>query len=145
MLLRERVAIGDVGILHSVQQHVHAADAKHRVVEVEAMKHAVMEVLLLLRVEQLPWMPLAQVFTGCDQKAGCAAGRIADHVVRLRRRQLDHQPDDVPWRAELPVLTCARDLAEHVFIHVALGIAVLHWHGIEQIHDFRQQRRPSES
>ena len=38
VVLRERVAVADVGIFHAVQQHVHAADAEHGVVEVEAVE-----------------------------------------------------------------------------------------------------------
>jgi hypothetical protein len=49
--------------------------------------------------------------------------------VGVRRGQLDHQPDDVARRAELAVLPGAGDLAEHVFVEVALGVAVLHRHG----------------
>ena len=86
-------------------------------------------------------MALAQVLAGRDQKARRAAGRVADDIVRLRRRQLHHQLDDVARRAELAVLTGAGDLAEHVLVHVALGVAVLHRHVIEQIDDLRQQGR----
>ena len=45
VVLRERVAVADVGVLHAVQQHVHAADAEHGVVEVEAVEELVVEVL----------------------------------------------------------------------------------------------------
>ena len=45
VVLRQRVAVADVGILDAVQQHVHAADAQHGVVEVEAVEELVVEVL----------------------------------------------------------------------------------------------------
>ena len=38
VVLRERIAVADVGVFHAVQQHVHAADAEHGVVEVEAVE-----------------------------------------------------------------------------------------------------------
>ena len=78
---------------------------------------------------------------GRDEEARRAAGRVADHVGRLRRRHLDHQPDDVARRAELAVLPGGGDLAEHVLVEVALGVAVLHRHCVEQVHDLGQQRR----
>jgi len=45
VVLGQRVAVGDVRVLDAVQQHVHAADAEHRVVEVEAVEKAVVEVV----------------------------------------------------------------------------------------------------
>ena len=57
------------------------------------------------------------------------------------RGQLHHQPDDVARRAELPVLPGAGDLAEHVLVDVALGVALLHRHLVEQVHHLGQQRR----
>ena len=56
------------------------------------------------------------------------------------RGELHHQPDDVARRAELPVLSGGGDLAEHVFVDVALGVAFLHGHGVEQVHHLGQQR-----
>jgi hypothetical protein len=69
------------------------------------------------------------------------ACRIADEIGRLRCGQLHHQPDDVPRRAELPVLPGARDLAEHVLVEVPLGVAVLHRHVVEQVHHLGRQCR----
>ena len=39
---------------------------------------------------------------------------------------LDHEPDDVARRAELAVLPGRGDLAEHVLVKIALGVALLH-------------------
>jgi len=46
----------------------------------------------------------------------------------------------VARRAELAVLTGARDLAEHVLVDVTLGVAVLHRHRVEQITTCEQRR-----
>ena len=94
-----------------------------------------------LRVAQNLRVALAQILARRDQETRRAAGRVADHVRRLRRDHLDHQPDDVARRAELAVLPGGGDLAEHVLVEVALGVAVLHRHLVEQVHDLRQQRR----
>ena len=48
--------------------------------------------------------------------------------VGLGRGHLHHEPDDVARGAELAVLPGAGDLAEHVLVEVALGVAVLHRH-----------------
>ena len=74
---------------------------------------------------------LAQVLAGGHEEAAGAARRIADHVLRRRRGHLDHQPDDVARRAELAVLPGGGDLAEHVLVEVALGVAVLHRHVVD--------------
>ena len=79
--------VSDIRVLDAVQQHVHAADAQHRVVEVEAVEHPVVEVLATLRVVQDVRVALAQVLARRDKEPGCAAGRIADDVRRLRRQQ----------------------------------------------------------
>ena len=64
VVLRQRVPVADARVLYAVQQHVHAADAQHGVVEVEAMEQAVVEVLAQLRVVQQRWVALAQVLAG---------------------------------------------------------------------------------
>ena len=145
VVLRQRVAVADVGILHAVQQHVHAADAQHRIVEVEAVEKLMMEVTCEFGVAKDLRMVLAQILARGDKKAGRAARRIAEHVARLRRDHLDHQPDDVPRRAELAVLTGGRDLGEHVLVQVALGVALLHRHLVDHVDDLRQQSRRWES
>ena len=86
-------------------------------------------------------MVLAQIFAGRDQEAAGAAAGIADHVLGLRRGQLDHQLDDVARRAELAVLAGGGDLAEHVLVDVALGVAVLHVELVEHVDDLGEQRR----
>ena len=83
MVLREGVAVADVRVLDAVEQHVHAADAEHRVVEVEAVEHARRgSARALLGVVEQLGMVLAEVLAGRDQEAGRAAGRVADDVGR---------------------------------------------------------------
>ena len=131
VLLRQRVAVADVRVLYAVQQHVHAADAQHGVVEVETVEQAMVEVLAQLRVVQQLRVALAQVLASRAQKARRTAGRVADDVGGLGRGELHHQPDDVAWRAELPILSGGGDLGEHVLVDVPLGVAFLHRHLVE--------------
>ena len=84
---------------------------------------------------------LAQVFAGGDEKARRAAGGVADDVLRRGRGHLDHEADDVARGAELAVLAGGGDLAEHVFVEVALRVAILHRHLVEQVHHLGQERR----
>ena len=141
VVLGQRVAVADVGVLHAVEEHVHRADAEHGVVEVEAVEQALVEVLLELWVVEEIRIALAQVLAGGDEKARRAAGRVAEDVVRRGRGHLDHEADDVARGAELAVLAGGGDLAEHVFVEVALGVAVLHRHLVEQVHHLGQERR----
>ena len=53
--------------------------------------------------------------------------------------------DDVPWRAELAVLSSGRDLAEHVLVDVALGVAALHRQFVEHVYDLVEQAWDRES
>ncbi len=135
MVLRERVAIADVGIFHAVKEHVHAADAEHGVVEVEPVKQVVMEVFTELRIPQRRTMVSSQILACRDEKPCGAARRVAEHIRRLRSDEFDHRFDDVPRRAKLAVLPRRGDLPEHVFVEVALRIPILHRHVVDQVHD----------
>ena len=84
MVLRKGVAVADVGIFHAVQQHVHAADAEHRIVEVEAMKKLMMKVAREFRVAKYLGMSLPQILTRGNKKTSRGACRIAEHVGRFR-------------------------------------------------------------
>ena len=110
----------DVRVLYAVQQHVHTADAQHRVVEVETVEQPVMEVFALPRVVQQLRVAFAQVLARRNQKACRTTGRVAHHIGGLGRGELHHQTDDVPRRAKLPVLPGGGDLAKHVLVDIAL-------------------------
>ena len=91
MVLREGVAVADVGVFHAVQEHVHAADAEHGVVEIEPVEEVVVEMFLELCVAEDFRVVLAQIFAGRDQKAGGAAGWIAHDVRGRWPHHLDHE------------------------------------------------------
>ena len=99
------------------------------------------KVLAQLRVVQQVGVALTQVFVRHDEKARRTAGRVADDVGGRGRREFHHQPDDVARGAELAVLPGGGDLGEHVFVDVALGVAVFHRHVVEQVHHLGQQCR----
>ena len=52
MILGQGIAVPDIRVLHAMQQHVHAADAKHGVVEIKPMKHLMVKMLLLPGIVQ---------------------------------------------------------------------------------------------
>jgi hypothetical protein len=140
VILRERVTVADVGVLDAVQEHVHAPDAEHGVVEIESVEKLMVKMLAELRIAQRGAMIPAQILASRDEKAGRAASGIAKHVRRLRSDQFDHQRDDVPRGAELSILPRRGDFSEHVFVEVALGIAILHRHMVDHVHHAREQR-----
>ena len=137
--LRQRIPVADVRILRTVQQHVHAADAKHGAVKVVAVERAFVEAAAggSILVDSLA-IVLDQILGGGDKEARRAASRVADDILRRRRGHVDHQLDDMTRGAELPVLPGGRDLAEHVLVEVALGVAVGHVDAVELIHHVRQ-------
>lgn len=90
-----------------MEEQVHAGDAQHGVVEVEAVEEGAVEVIAPLLVEEEIRMKFAEIFTGGDEEAGGADGRIADDVGGLGSGELDHEPDDMAGRAELTVLAGA--------------------------------------
>jgi hypothetical protein len=139
VVLAEGVAIADVRVLDAVEEHVHAADAEHGVVEVEAVEGLLVEVLLQLGVAQDFRVVVAQVFARGDEEAAGAARGVADDVPGRGGGQFDHELDDVARGAELAVLPGAGDLPEHVLVEVALGVAVLHGDGVDHVHDLGEQ------
>jgi hypothetical protein len=88
-----------------------------------------------------PRMRAPEVLSRGDQETAGACRRIADDVRRRGLRKLNHQCNYVPRRAELTVLACRRDLAEHVLVDITLGIPIIHADGVELLGRLREQRR----
>jgi len=99
------------------------------------------EVRPLRGVGQRRGVGSADVVRRGDQEARRAAGRVADLVVGLRRGHPDHEFDDVARGAELAIGTSGRDLAEHVLVEIAVGVAVVHRDLVEHVDDLRQHGR----
>ena len=129
-------------VFDAVQQHVHAADAQHGGVKVKAEEGGFVELpgAFSAGVNGL-LVVFLQVFGGGDQKAGAAAGGVANGVAGLRGHHVHHQLNDVARRAELAVLPGGGDFAEHVFVEVALGVSVVHGDGVDHVHHLGQQCR----
>ena len=141
MFLREGVAVADVGIFDAVQKHVHAADAEHGVVEIEGVEKFVVKMVAHRIVTENLGMVDAQILAHRDGEATSAAGKIAHDIPGHGLEDFHHELDDVARGAELAVLPGAGDLTEHVFVEVALGVAVLHGHLLDHIHHLGQQGR----
>ena len=141
MVLGQRVAVHHRRVFNPVQQHVHAANPQHGAVKIKPVKHAVVEVFLQLGVLKDLAVVLPQVLPRRHQKATGATRRVTDHILRCRLGQLHHQLNDVSRRAKLPILPRTGNLPQHVLIEIALGVAIVHWHMVEQVHHLRQQRR----
>ena len=82
MFFSQAVAVGDVGVVNTVQGHVHVADAQHGWVKVKPVEHAAMEMLTLLLITEQLGVVVAQIFARRDQETTGASGRVADHVLR---------------------------------------------------------------
>ena len=141
VILSQRVAIDDVRLLDAMQKQVHAADAQHGGVEVEAVEEISVEVLALFGIMEEVGVMAAQRLAHGYQKARCAAGRIADHILGRGLSQLHHQLNNVARRAELAVLPGSGDLREHVLVEVALGVAPMHGKRRNEVNHLDQQRR----
>jgi hypothetical protein len=70
-------------------------------------------------------VPLQNVLVGVDQKTAGAGGQVADALTGLGVKHFDHHPDDVAGRAELAVAAGRGQLAQQVFVQVALHVLVL--------------------
>ncbi len=73
------------------REHVHAADAEHGVVEIEAMEEVVVEVLVEFEVAEEFGVVLTEIFADGDEEAAGAASGVADNVLGLRAHQFDRE------------------------------------------------------
>ena len=119
VLVAQAVAVLNEGVIDAVGHHVHGADAQHGAVHIVAEEHMVHVVVFFLTVkEDFFFAVLFQVLARCDEKAGSAAGGVADNFVRLGIHQLDHHFDDMARCAELTVQAGLCDFGEQIFIGV---------------------------
>jgi hypothetical protein len=119
-----------------VEEHVHAADAEHGGIEVVAVEGGFVEAAAGggILVDGVAVVGV-EILGGGDEESGGATGGIADLVLGRGCGHVHHQADDVARAAELAVLPGAGDFPQHVFVEVALGVAVGHVDGVELIHD----------
>lgn len=61
-----------------------------------------------------------KVMPSVDEKSTSSCGRIANTIAWARIAHVDHHADDVPRRAELPVLASGIQLAEQILVEVAV-------------------------
>ena len=139
MILSEGVAVADVGILHSVELHVHAADAEHGVVKIEPVEHPLVEVLPERGIAQDLGVVVAEILPGGHEEAAGTARGVADDILARGGGQLDHELDDVAGCPELTIPAGRGDLPEHVLVEISLGIAVLHGDVVNHVDDLGQQ------
>ena len=139
VVLRERILVADVGVFDAVEQHVHAADAEHGVIEIEAVEEAGMEVIAEFGVAEDFGVVVAQILAGGDEEAAGAGGGVANDVLGLGGGEGHHELDDVARGAKLPVLAGAGDFAEHVLVEIAFGVAVVHGDFVEEVDDLGEE------
>jgi hypothetical protein len=104
------------------------------------MEEIVMKMPAQLLVSQHFGVTLAKGFAHGHQETAGSASRVAHDVIRLGFHHLHHEPDNVARGAKLAVLPSAGNLAQHVFVEIALGVAVFHGDFVDHVHDFSQQR-----
>ena len=109
-----------------MRHHVHCAYAEHCAIHIVAVEHVVHIMILLDAVEEylLP-TALLEVFSRRDEETRCAAGGIADDLLRLGIHELHHHFDYVAGRAELTVEAGLRDLGEQILIGIAADVGGL--------------------
>ena len=115
------VPVADIRVMYGVQHEIHGRNAQHGGVGVVAGEGGPGKMFPLLRGHGA-FVVCADVFGGGNEKSRRAAGRVADDVVGRGAQKRDHHVADVLGRAELPVAARGGELAEHVFIQIALHV-----------------------
>ena len=96
---------------------------------------------LVLLLQQFLGMVPAHKFGTFHQKSRCSHSGVADAVVQLGLHQLHHHADNVARGAELPVGACRGHLAQHILIHIAHGVTVVHIQLLNTLHHLHQRAR----
>ena len=122
-MLRHAVLVVDLRVRDGVEHQIHGRNAQHGAVRVKAGEHRPRKMLPLLRGHAVLVVGAEVLRTG-HQKARRAAGGVADEVVRRGLHQFHHHVADVLGRAELAVLPCGCQFAQHILVQVALHIKV---------------------
>ena len=115
------VPVADIRMIYGVQHEIHGRNAQHGGVGVIAGEGGAGK-MIPLSCGHGAFVVRADVFGGRNKKSRRAAGRVADDVVGRGVQKRDHHVADVLGRAELAVTACCGDLAEHVFIQIALHV-----------------------
>ena len=123
VLLGNAVFIVDIRVGDGVEHQVHGRNAEHGAVHVKACEHRPRKMLPLLRSHGILIVRTEILCTG-HQKTCRAAGWVADKVVGRGLHQFHHHVADVLGRAELAVLACSCQFAQHILVEVALHIKV---------------------
>ena len=106
-----------------MSHHVHGTDPQHGAVHIKTVEHVVHIMVFVFPVEQDFFLfVFFQIFAGCYQEPGCAAGRIADDLFRFRVHQFYHHFDDMPWGSELSVDSGSCQFGQEILIHISPGI-----------------------
>ena len=107
----------------AVQEHVHAAQPRHAVDQLDAVKRFRRQPLFLRTVQLIP-LGIGQVVVDRQEKSAGAAGRIADRHLRLGPHHIDHRRDQRTRRKILsrPAFHVRRVLLQQPFIGVALHV-----------------------
>ena len=121
ILLGHTVHIAHIRVGDRVQHQVHRRDAQHGAVHIKAAEGIGGKVLPLLRGHGI-LVVFADILRRRHQKSRCTTGRVTDHIVRCRCNQLHHHFANLLWCAELSVLACCCQFAQHILIQITLHI-----------------------
>jgi hypothetical protein len=80
-------------------------------------------------------------FSNCSAQSAGSGSRIADAFTWLRIEHFNHHSDDMARGTELTVCPCSVELAEEVFVKIALYVLVLsrNLHGINGLTGFDEK------
>ena len=110
-------------------------------VGVEAMQKSVLVVVGIVTLQQLALVVLLDVLGTLHYEASRTHGRVADGVAQGGLHHVHHHTYDMARGAELTVVARGCHLAQHVFVDIAHGVAVVHVQGIYAFHYLHQCAR----
>ena len=138
IVLRQRIHPGDIGSFHTVEHHIHGADAQHGLIGIEAGEHSGSIMLLVLGAHQLALIMLGDILGSGGDKAGRTHSGVADGILQSGLHQFHHHLDDMARGAELAIGAGLGDLRKQVLIYIAHDVLVVQIQAVQSVNHAHQ-------
>ena len=138
IVLRQRIHPGDIGSFHTVEHHIHGADAQHGLIGIEAGEHSGSIMLLVLGAHQLALIMLGDILGSGGDKAGRTHSGVADGILQSGLHQFHHHLDDMARGAELAIGAGLGDLRKQVLIYIAHDVLVVQIQAVQRVNHTHQ-------
>ena len=122
-----------------MQHQVHRTDSKHCLVSIKAVEHFVAVMVGLLFFQQFLLMMFLDELSRFHDESSRTHSWVAHSVVQVRLHHINHHSNDMARSTELTVVTACGHLAQHILVHIAHRVAVIHIKTVDPLDNLDQR------